>query len=835
MIGLLLKLLNVPMDDAGRIAGASIAFRGGLTPGWFVFLAIVAVVLVYWLYRLSPVTVALGRRFLLTGLRALFLVLLLGLLLRPVLAFTVEGSIRRVLVMLFDGSASMQIRDPRLEVDDQKRAALAKDVLDPARGLNQALDRGRARDLEQVARIDLVRAVFQNERLKLLPRLDQEFELAAYSFGQGTAELAARKAAGGTNQGGGSATAMATAPGTARPGGRRPLASVDQFDWVERLAASAPVTAGGDAIRDVLSRKRGQPLAGIVMVTDGVNNSGSQPRDAALLARQEGVPLYLYGVGITSPRDIILQNLFGPEVTFVKDEVPITVRLRGQGLAGESAEVQLRLGDEVVARKTVVFSGESEQVVAMKFTPSMLGEFDLTASVEARPDEAVKDNNSRTQRLKVIDARIRVLLVDQSPRWEFRYLQAMLLRDRRVDLKCYLVEGDKAIARAQDSPYLAEIPSRRDELFKYDLVILGDVDPKVLTAQHQENLNKLVAEFGGGLLVLAGKRSMPASYRRTPLEKMLPVEFDALTLESKQDPVAEVPVKLALTAAGRGSVMMRISDREDENARLWGSLPPVYWVAKVARAKPAAEVLVVDPDPAKETRFGKMPVIALQQYGLGQVMYVGTDNTWRWRKNAGDFYYTLIWGQISQRLSIQRLLGVSKKTQLSLDKQSYYTGDRVTVYARLYTGVGFDPVQEPSVAASFSPKAGGPRSEVTLRGVPDQPGMFRGEFIAPPAGAYGFSVESDPQTVLDLLVAEPKFEFGETAMNEPLLKELAATTGGQYFREEDLHRLPEAIRARTERVQSPLEVELWASPLYFLIVIAVVTAEWIVRKMSHLK
>ena len=59
----------------------------------------------------------------------------------------------------------------------------------------------------------------------------------------------------------------------------------------------------------------------------------------------------------------------------------------------------------------------------------------------------MKDNNSRAQRLKVIDAKIKVLLVDQSPRWEFRYLQAMLLRDRRVDLKCFLVEGDKAISR----------------------------------------------------------------------------------------------------------------------------------------------------------------------------------------------------------------------------------------------------------------------------------------------------------------------------------------------------------------------------------------------------
>ena len=819
MTDLFLKLLGVPANDAVHIAKATVAFRGGLSVGWYVFIVLVAAGLVVWIYKSTPVTVAPWRRRTLVTLRIVFLALLLALLLRPVLAFTVEGSIRRVLVMLVDGSASMQIADPRLDANDQKRAAIAKGVLDAKGELKQTLDRSRSREFEQVSRLELMKAALQNERIDLLPRLDQEFDLSAFSFGQGLAELSARKLE--TNASG---------------SGRNRKASVESFDWVHRMEATAPSTAIGDAIREVMNRKRGQPLAGIVLVTDGVNNSGSQPRDAAAAARAEGVPLYIYGVGITSPRDLIVQNLFAPDVTFVKDEVPLTVRVRGQGLNGESAELQLKLDGQVVATKTLTFTNDAEQVVPLKFTPPTLGEFELTASIESRADEAVKDNNSRSQRIKVIDSKIKVLLVDQSPRWEFKYLQMMLLRDRRVELKCFLVEGDKAISRTADTPYLPEFPARRDELFKYDLVILGDVDPKMLTALHQENLNKLVSDFGGALVVLAGKRHMPAQYRRSVLEKLLPVEFDPPTTDSRVDVIADKPIKLQLTAAGRTSAMLRLSDRDDENAQMWAQLPPIYWAARVTRAKPAAEVLVVDPDVSKESRFGKMPVIAVQQYGLGQVMFVGTDNLWRWRKNAGDFYYTAVWGQIAQRVSIQRLLGVSRRTQLSTDRQNYMTGDRVAVYARLYSGAGFEPVQEPAVKGSFGLKNGqGPRTEVALRPVPDQPAMYRGEFIATGAGGYGFSVENDPQTVLDFNVTEPKFEFGETAMNEPLLKELATTTGGQFFREENLYKLPETIAAKTERVQSPMEVELWASPLYFLLLLGVVTAEWVLRKLSHLK
>lgn len=821
MTELLLKLLGVPANDVVHIAKAELAFRGGLSVDWFVVCALASAGLVAWLYKATPVEVAPWRRYTLTGLRVLFLTLLLGLLLRPVLAFTVEGSIRRVLVMLVDGSASMQIADPRLEVADQKRAAIAKGILDPKGDLRQSLDRARSREVEQVSRLDLTKAALGNERLDILPRLDQEFDLSAFTFGQGLAELSVR--------------GLETNASTAKSARSR-KASVASFDWVERIEAKSVSTAIGDAIRETMNRKRGQPLAGIVLVTDGVNNSGSQPLDAAAAARAEGVPVYVYGVGITSPRDIIVQNLFAPDVTFVKDEVPLTVRVRAQGLGGESAELQLKLNGQVVASKTLTFTNDAELVVPLKFTPETLGEFELTASVEPRSDEAVKDNNARSVRIKVIDSKIKVLLADQSPRWEFKYLQMLLLRDRRVELKCFLAEGDKAISRAPDSPYLPEFPARRDDLFKYDLVILGDLDPKILTAQHQENLNKLLSDFGGALVVLAGKRHMPAQYRRAALEKLLPVEFEPVTLDTRNDPIAERPIKLQLTAAGRASAMLRLSDRDEENAQLWAQLPPIYWSARVTRAKPAAEVLVVDPDVSKESRFGKMPVIASQQYGLGQVLFVGTDNFWRWRKNAGDFFHTAIWGQIAQRVSIQRLLGVSRRTQLSADRQNYMTGDRVTVFARLYTGAGYEPLEEASVRGSFGLKSGqGPRTELTLRPVPDQAGMYRGEFIATGVGAFGFSVENDPQTILDFNVTEPQFEFGETAMNEPLLKQLASTTGGQFFREENLYQLPDAIRSKTERVQSPLEVELWASPFYFLLLLGVVTAEWVLRKLSHLK
>src|SRR4030095_16782931 len=148
------------------------------------------------------------------------------------------------------------------------------------------------------------------------------------------------------------------------------------------------------------------------------------------------------------------------------------------------------------------------------------------------------------------------------------------------------------IAR-EGSPYISQFPARKDDLFNYDLVIFGDVDPKVISSAHLENLNEFVSKFGGAVVMVAGKRFSPAAYRRSVMEKMLPVEFDTPTVESSMEPMAEKPIRLELTPAGRASPMLRLSDRDDENVALWKQLPPLYWVAKVARSKPAAEVLLV--------------------------------------------------------------------------------------------------------------------------------------------------------------------------------------------------------------------------------------------------
>jgi uncharacterized membrane protein len=802
MIDSLLKIFGVKVGEAQQVTSVNLQLRNTDWLGWAVFLALLLGAFGWWIYRYAwgHRDLAQPRQRLLSALRIALLLLILLLLLRPVLSFKIESRIRRTLITLIDQSSSMDIRDPRISEPDVRRAAIAKGLI---KRLDQAPPREQIASVANSSRQEVAAAMLQNKDVALLDQLRKRYDLAFIGFASKTASISEQQV---------------FAPG-------------------QRTDAQH-ATALGDAIRDVINRKRGQPVAGIFIITDGASNFGSEPLDAARFAGQENMPLYPYGVGITSPRDILVSNVFTQDVAFIKDELPVTVRLRAQGLTGERARLVLKLGDQEVASKDLEFANDAEQVVPLVFTPGKTGEFELTASIEARTDETTKDNNSASQRLRVIDSRIKVLFVERTPRWDFRYILPVLLRDRRIEAKVILFDGDPQLASAPDSPYLEKFPATKEELFKYDLVILGDVDPKSLTGPQLEALAEFVSKFGGACAFIAGQLHNPGSYKGTPIEKMIPVEWDA-SPSTAQRAAAQRPTTLALTAAGRTNPMLKLSTDEMANLEIWKKFPPIYWVQPVTRPRAGAQVLLEDVDPAKATRFGRMPVMVVQQYGVGQALYLGTDDTWRWRQEEGIAYHRQFWSQIVQRMAIEHLLGGSKRTQLSTDKQRYTTGERVTVFARLYDA-NFAPITEPSVegyyiAATAPGAPAGVKQDVSMRAVPDQPGMFRGEFITTEAGNYKFLVSSDPQTALEFSVIKPQFELGDPAMREPLLKELARLSGGAFFREENLGDLPEKLGEKDERMSRVIDADIWSSPLYFLLMFGVVTAEWILRKRYQLK
>jgi uncharacterized membrane protein len=795
MNGFWLRLFGLRAGDIQHVSTWSLRFRNLDVLGWLVFGALVLGAGVWWSYfRQEPHrSMPKARKWVLATLRMLLLALILLLLARPVLALDLEERIRRTLLVLVDSTKSMNIRDQRIDEEDQKRAEIGLGAIG---SMSQPLDLSRAAEASHISRAELVKGVLENPTLHLLDSLQQDFNIETYLFGASAAPA-------------------------------------DGPTWLLDYRPAANSTAIGDAVRDVLQRERGQPLAGVFLITDGGDNTGSPPEEAAESAGRDGVPIYAYGVGITSPRDVVVSHLSAPEIAFAKDEMAVTVQVRGQGYAGQTGHLSLKLGNDEVASQDVVFTG-SDQQIPLTFVPQAKGEYDLTASIPPRDDEITAENNTARQRVRVIDEKIKVLYIEQAPRWEFRFLQQVLLRDRRIQPSFVLLDADPAVT--QGEPYLAKFPDDKDQLFKYDIVIIGDVDPKTFSPAQMDALDQFVSKFGGACLFIAGRNFMPDAYRGGVVEKMLPVELNPF---GDDGTASDRAVRLALTPLGQASEMLRLAPDADSNADLWAKFPPVYWDFKVARPKPAAQVLIEDPDPSISSRFGNMPVFAIQQYGVGQVFYMGTDDIWRWRRDEGINDYPVLWGQIVQGAALAHLLGNSKKTQLSVDKEEHNVGDPVTVYARLYND-SFQPIADSQVQAEYSVITGmagseGEQQEVMLRAVPQQPGMYRGDFVALKEGRYHLTTVADPETSVEFTAREPQFELGETAMDEGLLKQVAAASGGKFLREEDLAGLSGDLNAKPETLHTARDIDVWASPFAFILLCALAVTEWILRRIWNLK
>ncbi|GHC01440.1 hypothetical protein [Cerasicoccus arenae] len=805
-------LLGLSSAQSGDLSGAELILRSPLGDWTLIFLSIFLFGGVIWLYRYTARKISKGRRIFLILLRIGVIAAMLLLIQRPVLQLTVEGTIRRTLLIGLDTSSSSNIADVRQRQEDLVRAAIAKGDLPADRGLKQGLT-GNADQYSSVPRLDIMRAVLGNTDIDLIPRLNDKFDLVFFTFNEEVSEIS------------------------------NPLEVPESGEnkKLTDLTATSPRTQLGNAVREILDRKRGQPLAGMLLLTDGASNGGMPPMAAATQAGQDKAPLYFFGVGITEPLDIVVNNLYMPEVVTVEDEVNATIRFRGQGLAGQRANLTLFVDGQIVDSESVTFTG-NEQTATLSFLPTVVGEYTVEARIDPRSDETSQENNSRKQRIRVIDSKINVLLAENTPRWEFRYLEAALGRDRRIELNVFLNGASPAMAEGEGSHYIKDFPREREKLFEYDIIILGDLPPELIGKPAMEAMVDWVSQFGGGLILLAGRENMPWKYLQSPLADLIPVEFQSGVTTSGIGNYYDQPVNLEITPAGSRNPMMQLEPDPEENAEYWQALPPIYWVAPVTQAKATTEVLAVDPSLLRATRFGKLPVIALQGFGLGSCLYLGTDNFWRWRALRGGNPYWNFWSQVVQRMALSRLLTSSSLSQLNVERNDYVAGDRVKVFGRLFKP-GYRPYTEESVPATlrYEPLADAEiadqpsTSQVILQPASEQEGFYEVSFLAARPGSYSLTLDHDPSAKVDALVTDAQFELGETAMNASLMKKMADASGGRFFREEDLAGLPDILDAESETVESHVDLDIWSSPLFFIILIGLMTTEWIIRKLSGLK
>jgi uncharacterized membrane protein len=786
---------------------ASLTFRSWL-PWWAgLLLFVLAAAGCVALYLIESKRVKLGWRLVLAALRVAIVGLVLFLALRPAWLNETRGDRAKPVALLVDASQSMAADDPRPTTPDRWRAAVAFDKVPPNQPVPDmpSSDSIPAGTPDRPTRLDIARAALTNRRLDLVKRLAKTGPVEAAAFG------------------------------VTRDG-----LDPNEPDWLSALQPTRPRTDIAGTVLDLLKRDENQQPAAVVLVTDGRHNTDTTSLpDLAAECRRLGIPVHVYGVGSSSFGHLQIREVLTQDALFVDDTAVVPVRYRSKGFGGRGkVEFKLTLNGREVATETVDAADGDDLKTTLKFVPTKqdaetLGKQELKVVARYIGDAAEPVTDELSKGVKVIDRKLKVLSVDSQPRWDFKFIQRGLLRDRRCEAKFILTDGDPKAMKSGD-PFLPAFPATRAELFAYDLLILGDIPASYLTKDQQGWVREFVAE-GGGLLQIAGKGNGPASYVGTPLADVLPVEFRAIPFKMDPDSRTEGFRPLP-TPAGERSQLLGLEDTPAESKKVWATLPPIMWHYPVTKLKPAAEVFLVHP--TDKTADGKpMPLLSAHYYGKGYVLFAAFDETWRWRRNEADKYFYRFWSQAVYAAGAPRTLG-TKLTQLSLDTPDPTSGGTGQVYARLLNNE-LKPIQADKITANVSQTddVNAPTASVTLNGMPNQPGEFVATVPFNKPGRYALKVENgDDTATLEYRVSLPAdHELSAGPMNEEGLRALAKDTGGKFYREEDLHRLPDELKPKTTPFVEKGEVELWAwNHWWWALLLLLFGAEWTIRKMNSL-
>lgn len=622
----------------------------------------------------------------------------------------------------------------------------------------------------------------------------------------------------------------------APPAGDEPRSpeSGPRHDGIGALGAESRATALGDALRAALAQDAEATLAAVVVFTDGRSNRGVDPLTAAQAAEARGVRIFPIGVGDPlGARDVEVSSFVANDVALLNDQVRFTARLRSARAAGETAAVVLLEDGREAARKEARLS---DGVAEVRFVhkASRPGRIEYRVVAEPLAGEVSRENNEARRFVEVVDAKLRVLLLDGYPRWEFQYLRNALKRDPVAAVSVLQGDADAGFFPEGTLP-VRHVPSTLAEIGEYDAIVVGDVEPAFFPPGAMEALHRFVEDRAGGVVFVAGSRHRaPQCFRETPLEKLLPAAlFDAAEeREIARTLPAAWSAELAWRQTPEGSAgeVAQIADEPEGAAELWASLPGCFWRAPLKRLKPLAATLLEGIP--REGKGEAAPLLAYHRAGAGRVALLLTDETWRWRAGVDDLRFYRFWGGLLRDVSRNRLYGRSRRFWLDTGRREFAVGDAIPLRAEIYDADG-SPVPWESAEALLARGESEP-ARIRLERDPVQPGAFSGSHAATEPGTYAFSLQADGRSVASATceVSVPRVEFAATSLDEEGLKALAKRGDGTYRRlaeAADVSALSLPPLAKVTRKETPL----WNHWLAYAAVVGLLTLEWIGRRMHR--
>ena len=604
---------------------------------------------------------------------------------------------------------------------------------------------------------------------------------------------------------------------------------LDRFDKLDQLNSSIPATHIGEGLKQVIADAASLPIGAVVLASDGADNNGGVDLETISEIRRQRIPIHTIGFGKQqAARDVEISDVQVPARALPDSRLSAIVSFHQNGYAGQKAKLTVKAGAKILAQQIVTLKKDGqEQSETILFNAGTAGVKSVETSIEPLAGEENTKNNLVTRLVNVDARKPRILYLEGEPRWEFKFLRRAVEDDRTIDLVTILRTTQNKIYRqgiANPDELKDGFPTKVEELFAFDGIIIGSVDAPYLTPGQQTLLKDFVDRRGGGLLFLGGKDALSdGGWKQSADVELLPT-----ILPDRKDTFVRVGATVELTAPGRDSLITRLEEDPARNVERWQKLPYVMNFQDVGQPKPGAVVLV----DAKPTTGGKVPLLVTQNFGRGRTAIFATGGSWRWQmlQPVADKSHEMFYQQLLRWL----VSDTPRKVITSTPKQLISDDSHVTLRAEVRDRTYLPASDAKTEAHILGPD--GIAEAVEMRPDAIESGVYTADWTTPKPGSYLVEVVASRGTeelgrdTMTFRREDGVAENFRTQQNRELLEKLSAETGGRYYSPQDAQKLGKDISYSEAGITVRETRDLWDMPIIFLALLSLRAAEWLLRR-----
>lgn len=609
---------------------------------------------------------------------------------------------------------------------------------------------------------------------------------------------------------------------------------------VDALHAGARRSDVSGALRAVRDRYRGQPVAGIVLLSDGGDTSGTAEAIAG-----EGPPIFPVAVGSeTAGRDREVLSVTSAEAVLDDSRVDLAASVVGHGNGTAPLVVRLLENGRPLEVRQLTPPGDGMPVQArFRVAPDRGVPTIYTVEIPAAAGELVPENNTRSVLVQPPARRRRLLLVEGAPGFEHSFLKRALVSDSGLEVDSVVRKGRNEqgvdtfyvqAVRSRSGALSSGYPQRVEDLFQYDAIVLANVDGNQLGRAQLEATRDFVGRRGGGLLVLGAHSFLRSGLVETSILEVLPLDIGGRSRAAVPAVAARGTNRVALTPSGEEHPVMQLGAGADDTRKRWDAVPALASTAALGDPRPGASVL------AMTTGAGgtAQPLVAVQRYGEGRSMIFAGEAAWRWRMMlpAADRSYDTFWRQAIRWLAIASPDPISVSTPPAAS-----TGDSLPIRI-MARSPSFELLGDVTVDVRLTPPDGrlhqlraGRETASASDGMyvvhyrADQPGVYKVVAEARRGGqSAGIGAAS-------FLVGGADVEMTDPRVNERLLQRLAQNSGGRMVASGETAILADALRAAVPAAVLSVRRELWHTGWSFAAIVLFLGAEWLLRRQGGMR